>query len=34
MTCPPNAFASGTDLLAIQPAETVTLHWGIRATVR
>jgi aldose 1-epimerase len=34
MTCPPNAFVSGTDLLAIQPGETVTLHWGIRATVR
>jgi aldose 1-epimerase len=34
MTCPPNAFVSGTDLLVIEPGETVTLQWGIRATVR
>jgi aldose 1-epimerase len=34
MTCPPNAFVSGIDLLAIEPGEAVTLHWGIRATLR
>jgi len=34
MTCPPNAFVSGTDLLSIEPGETVTLHWGMRGTVR
>jgi aldose 1-epimerase len=34
MTCPPNAFVSGTDLLAIEPGETVALRWGIRATLR
>jgi aldose 1-epimerase len=34
MTCPPNAFVSGTDLLAIEPGETVTLHWGIQGTLR
>jgi aldose 1-epimerase len=34
MTCPPNAFVSGTDLLAIEPDETVALHWGIQATLR
>jgi aldose 1-epimerase len=31
MTCPPNAFASGTDLLTLEPGETVTHQWGIRA---
>ncbi len=30
MTCPPNAFASGTDLLTLEPGETVTHQWGIR----
>lgn len=34
MTCPPNAFVSGTDLLAIEPSEAVTLHWGIQGTLR
>jgi aldose 1-epimerase len=34
MTCPPNAFVSGTDLLAIEPGEAVTLHWGIQGTLR
>jgi aldose 1-epimerase len=34
MTCPPNAFVSGTDLLAVEPGETVTLRWGIRAALR
>jgi aldose 1-epimerase len=30
MTCPPNAFVSGDDLLVLQPRETVTCRWGIR----
>jgi aldose 1-epimerase len=30
MTCPPNAFATGDDLLVLQPRETVTRRWGIR----
>lgn len=34
MTCPPNAFISGTDLLAIEPGEAVTVHWGIHAALR
>ncbi|MGB6457255.1 MAG: aldose 1-epimerase family protein [Streptosporangiaceae bacterium] len=34
MTCPPNAFVSGTDLLAIEPGAAVTLHWGVEATLR
>lgn len=31
MTCPPNAFVSGEDLLVLQPRETVSCRWGIRA---
>jgi aldose 1-epimerase len=31
MTCPPNAFATGTDLLTLEPGQTVTHRWGIRA---
>jgi aldose 1-epimerase len=31
MTCPPNAFATGTDLLTLEPGETVTHRWGIQA---
>src|ERR1700722_18606581 len=31
MTCPPNAFASGEDLNVIQPKESVTARWGVRA---
>ena len=34
MTCPPNAFVSGTDLLTLEPGETVTHRWGIQATGR
>ena len=30
MTCPPNAFVSGEDLLVLQPRETVSCRWGIR----
>jgi aldose 1-epimerase len=29
MTCPPNAFRTGTDLIVLQPEETITLSWGI-----
>ncbi len=32
MTCPPNAFASGQDLLTLQPGQTVTHAWGIQAS--
>ena len=31
MTCPPNAFVTGDDLLVLQPGETVTHTWGIQA---
>lgn len=31
MTCPPNAFVTGTDLLTIEPGGTATQQWGIRA---
>jgi aldose 1-epimerase len=30
MTCPPNAFASGTDLLILEPGASVTHSWGIQ----
>lgn len=33
MTCPPNAFASGTDLIMLPPGGTVTRTWGIQVTV-
>jgi aldose 1-epimerase len=32
MTCPPNAFATGDDLLVLQPGEAVTHSWGIQAS--
>jgi aldose 1-epimerase len=31
MTCPADAFSSGTDLIVLQPRESVTVRWGIRA---
>lgn len=31
MTCPPNAFVSGEDLTVLQPRESVTVRWGVRA---
>jgi aldose 1-epimerase len=34
MTCPPNAMATGTDLLMIAPGESVTRQWGIQAQLR
>ena len=33
MTCPPNAFVSGTDLLVLQPGESVSCRWGISSFV-
>jgi len=30
MTCPPNAFVTGDDLLVLQPGQAVTHTWGIR----
>jgi aldose 1-epimerase len=34
MTCPADAFSSGTDLIILQPRESVTVRWGIRAEAR
>jgi aldose 1-epimerase len=34
MTCPPNAFVSGTDLIMLEPGDAVTHSWGIRVTRR
>ena len=31
MTCPPNAFVTGDDLIVLQPGESVTHTWGITA---
>jgi aldose 1-epimerase len=31
MTCPPNAFVTGTDLITLEPGDTVTHRWGIQA---
>jgi aldose 1-epimerase len=28
MTCPPNAFATGTGVIVLEPAESVTTTWG------
>jgi aldose 1-epimerase len=33
MTCPPNAFVTGTDLLTLDPGASVTHHWGLQAMV-
>jgi aldose 1-epimerase len=30
MTCPPNAFRSGTDLVRLEPGQSFTGQWGIR----
>ena len=30
MTCPPNAFESGQDLITLAPRESVTVRWGIK----
>ncbi len=35
MTCPPNAFVTGTDLLTIEPGQSARQQWGIQArTIR
>ena len=31
MTCPPNAFRSETDLIVLEPDESITLEWGLLA---
>jgi aldose 1-epimerase len=31
MTCPPNAFRTGTDLIRLDPGSSWTSRWGIRA---
>lgn len=30
MTCPPNAFATGTDVIRLEPGDSVTTTWGTR----
>jgi aldose 1-epimerase len=30
MTCPPNAFVSGEDLIVLEPRQTVVCRWGLR----
>jgi aldose 1-epimerase len=32
MTCPPNAFVTGTDLLVLEPGETVRHSWGVEVS--
>jgi aldose 1-epimerase len=32
MTCPPNAFVTGTDLATIGPGDRVAYRWGVQAT--
>ena len=32
MTCPPNAFVTGTDLIMLDPGDSVTHTWGIQLT--
>ena len=31
MTCPPGAFATGTDLVVLDPGDEHELAWGLRA---
>lgn len=33
MTCPPNAFRSGTDVIVLQPGQSMTLEWGLTLTI-
>jgi aldose 1-epimerase len=33
MTCPPNAFVTGTDLITIEPGGGVRHEWGVRAAL-
>ena len=30
MTCPPDAFRSGTDVQRLEPGESTTAEWGVR----
>ena len=30
MTCPPNAFRSGEDVIRLEPDASVTTTWGLR----
>jgi aldose 1-epimerase len=32
MTCPPNAFRTGTDVVVLQPDQAIALEWGLRPT--
>jgi aldose 1-epimerase len=32
MTCPPNSFVTGEDLVVLEPGEAVTHSWGIQAS--
>lgn len=32
MTCPPDAFNSGTDLVVLEPESTTTAVWGLSAS--
>jgi aldose 1-epimerase len=34
MTCPPNAFVTGIDLLTIEPGESAVVQWGIEGAIR
>jgi aldose 1-epimerase len=34
MTCPPNAFVTGTDLITIEPGDAAAHQWGIEAAIR
>jgi aldose 1-epimerase len=31
MTCPPDAFRSGKDVIRLAPGRTTSARWGIRA---
>ena len=33
MTCPPNAFRTGVDLIVLRPAENIRLEWGITTRI-
>ncbi len=30
MTCPPDAFRTGENLLRLEPGDSVTTRWGVR----
>ena len=32
MTCPPNAFVTGLDLITLEPGAGVTHQWGIQVS--